>query len=67
MPPPSFSIKASLASSVALPQRAQLIAWRKDMETRELAPATIRCKLAAISSLFDYLCERNAVAGNPVG
>jgi hypothetical protein len=23
-------------------------------------------KLSALSSLFDYLCEHNAVAGNPV-
>jgi integrase/recombinase XerD len=43
-----------------------IIAWRKDMERRGLAPATIRRKLAALSSLFDYLCERNAVTGNPV-
>src|ERR1700674_48482 len=28
--------------------------------------ATVRRKLSALSSLFDYLCERNAVAGNPV-
>jgi integrase len=28
--------------------------------------ATIRRKLAALSSLFEYLCESNAVAGNPV-
>ncbi|MEZ5581074.1 MAG: phage integrase N-terminal SAM-like domain-containing protein [Candidatus Competibacteraceae bacterium] len=41
--------------------RAHLIAWRKDMETRKLAPSTIRRKLSAISSLFDYLCEHNAV------
>jgi integrase/recombinase XerD len=46
--------------------RLHIIAWRKDMERRGLAPATIRRKLAALSSLFDYLCERNAVTGNPV-
>jgi integrase/recombinase XerD len=46
--------------------RAHVIAWRKDLEDRELAPASIRRKLAALSSLFDYLCEKNAVAGNPV-
>src|SRR5262250_2982156 len=46
--------------------RSHIIAWRKDMERRGLAPATIRRKLSALSSLFDYLCERNAVAGNPV-
>jgi len=31
-----------------------------------LSPASIRRKLSALSSLFDYLCERNAVAGVPV-
>jgi site-specific recombinase XerC len=46
--------------------RAHVIAWRKHLESRELSPASIRRKLSAISSLFDYLCERNAVAGNPV-
>jgi len=46
--------------------RAHVIAWRKDMEARELAPSSIRRKLSSLSSLFDYLCERNAVTGNPV-
>ena len=46
--------------------RAHVIDWRKDMERRELSDTTIRRKLSALSSLFDYLCERNAVAGNPV-
>ena len=46
--------------------RAHVIAWRKDMEQRALAPTSIRRKLSALSSLFDYLCERNAAVGNPV-
>jgi integrase/recombinase XerD len=46
--------------------RSHIIHWRKDMEKRGLSPATIRRKLSALSSLFDYLCERNAAAGNPV-
>jgi site-specific recombinase XerD len=46
--------------------RSHVIAWRKDMQTRSLDAATIRRKLSALSSLFDYLCERNAVLGNPV-
>ena len=46
--------------------RAHVIAWRALLERRELAPATIRRKLSALSSLFDYLCERNAVTYNPV-
>lgn len=36
------------------------------MKGRGLASATVRRKLSALSSLFDYLCERNAVTGNPV-
>ena len=46
--------------------RSHVIAWRKDMEARSLAPSSVRRKLSALSSLFDYLCERNAVLGNPV-
>jgi integrase/recombinase XerD len=46
--------------------RAHLLAWRRDLESRALAGATIRRKLAALSSLFEYLCETNAVLSNPV-
>ncbi len=46
--------------------RAHLIAWRKDLEGRGNEGSTIRRKLSAVSSLFEYLCERNAVVHNPV-
>ena len=46
--------------------RAHLTAWRKDLERRGLAPSSIRRKLAAVASLFDHLCEANAVSHNPV-
>lgn len=46
--------------------RAHVIAWRELLERRGLSPPTIRRKLSALSSLFEYLCEKNAVAGNPV-
>jgi integrase/recombinase XerD len=39
---------------------------KSTLEARELADTSIRRKLSALSSLFDYLCERNAVLGNPV-
>ena len=45
--------------------RAHIIAWRKSLEKEKLSAASIRRKLAALSSLFTYLCERNAVASNP--
>ena len=46
--------------------RAHVLAWRRDLELRALAGATIRRKLAALSSLFESLCEANAIQGNPV-
>jgi integrase/recombinase XerD len=63
-----FSAFAGLTESSQLRTvtRAHVIAWRNDMEARELEPTTMRRKLSSLSSLFDYLCERNAVTGNPV-
>ena len=60
--------------------RAHVIAWRDVLLAREtlsrletgfddaerLAAATVRRKLSALSSLFEYLCEQNAVPYNPV-
>jgi site-specific recombinase XerD len=46
--------------------RAHVLAWRKVLEDRALSGATIRRKLAALSSLFEYLREKNAVDFNPV-
>lgn len=47
--------------------RAHVLAWRSQLETRGLAGASIRRKLAALASLFDHLLDNNAVAGgNPV-
>jgi len=46
--------------------RAHVIAWRKELEQRACAPTTIQRKLAAVSSLFAYLAEHNAVLHNPV-
>lgn len=46
--------------------RGHVLAWRRELERRTLSGATIRRKLAALSSLFDYLCDSNAVTGNPV-
>jgi site-specific recombinase XerD len=41
--------------------RAHVIAWRDDLTQHGLAGMTQRHRLAALSSLFEYLCERNAV------
>ena len=46
--------------------RAHVIAWRDELVTRALSGMTVRHRLAALSSLFEYLCEKNAVTHNPV-
>ena len=46
--------------------RSHVIAWRKSLEANAFSDATIRRKLSALSSLFEYLCEQNAVTHNPV-
>ncbi len=46
--------------------RAHVIAWRDELASRGLGGATIRHRLASLASLFEYLCEKNAVTHNPV-
>jgi site-specific recombinase XerD len=46
--------------------RAHVIAWRDELAQRALGGATIRHRLASLASLFEYLCEKNAVTHNPV-
>lgn len=46
--------------------RAHVIAWRDELKRRTHSPATIRAKLSALSSLFEYLCEKNSITHNPV-
>jgi integrase/recombinase XerD len=46
--------------------RAHVIAWRDELGDRLLNGSTNRHRLSALSSLFDYLCEKNAVTHNPV-
>src|ERR1019366_4419631 len=45
--------------------RAHIIEWRKELVHRGLGGSTIRHRLAALASLFQYLCEKNAVTHNP--
>jgi integrase/recombinase XerD len=45
---------------------AHVIAWRDDLGERIVNGTTIRHRLAALSSLFQYLCDKNAVSHNPV-
>ena len=46
--------------------RGHVLAWRADLEKQGLSGATIRRKLAALASLYEYLCDCNAVTHNPV-
>jgi site-specific recombinase XerC len=46
--------------------RAHVIAWRDDLACRELSATTVRHRLSALASLFEYLRDKNAVTHNPV-
>ena len=46
--------------------RAHVIAWRKTLMAKSFTGATIRAKLAALSSSYQYLCDKHAVPFNPV-
>jgi integrase/recombinase XerD len=46
--------------------RAHIIAWRDALARRSLGGSTIRHRLASLASLFEYLCDKNAVTHNPV-
>jgi site-specific recombinase XerD len=46
--------------------RAHVIAWRDELVRRHLDKATIRHRLSALASLFEFLCDKNAVTHNPV-
>jgi site-specific recombinase XerD len=46
--------------------RAHVIAWRDDLTRRALSATTVRHRLSALASLFEYLCDKNAVTHNPV-
>ncbi|MFK7790316.1 MAG: tyrosine-type recombinase/integrase [Phycisphaeraceae bacterium] len=46
--------------------KAHVIAWRDALIEAADAPATVRRKLSALSSLFSYLANKNAVEINPV-
>ena len=59
-------IGISRAEDFRIVTRAHVIAWRKQLEERALSGATVRGKLAALSSLFEHLCDANAVTHNPV-
>ena len=46
--------------------RLVTLAYRDEILRLGLQGATIRRRLAALSSLYEYLCDRNTVAMNPV-
>lgn len=47
--------------------RSHVIAWRDQLENvHYLSASSVRRKLSALSSLFQHLCESNAVLINPV-
>ena len=57
-PPPPYEMRSV--------SRAHVIACARTSKSVGSRLPSIQRKLPALSALFDYLCERNAVAGNPV-
>lgn len=46
--------------------QSHLIAWREHLIQSGASPRTVQNRLAAVSSLFQHLCERQVAARNPV-
>jgi site-specific recombinase XerC len=46
--------------------RAHVIAWRDELVRRGLGGSTVRHRLASLASLFEHLCDSNAIIHNPV-
>ncbi len=46
--------------------RAHVIAWRDELVRRGLGGSTVRHRLASLASLFEHLCDSNAITHNPV-
>lgn len=59
------------AEKFRLVTRAHVIAWRDHLAQRvtqngkKLGKVTVRHRLMALSALYNYLCDRNAVLHNP--
>lgn len=47
-------------------KQAHVLAWRASMEQAGLSPASIASRLAAVSSLFKHLTDRQLTSSNPV-
>jgi site-specific recombinase XerD len=48
-----------------LVSRASVLAWKRRLESAGSSPATIRRKLAALTSLFSHLVSRQVLSENP--
>ena len=48
-------------------QREQVVAFMTDLEEKNLKASTIARKLAALRSLYRFLCREGALAANPAG
>lgn len=46
--------------------QSHLIAWREHLTQSGASPRTVQNRLAAVSSLFKHLCERQVATRNPV-
>lgn len=47
-------------------KRSHVLAWRSAMEKQNLSSATIRRRMSALASLYEYFCDVGAASHNPV-
>ncbi len=61
-----------LFAGIATPEQCRQVTgrhvteWRDELKRLGLAPTSIRHRLAALSSLYNFLCDKHAVTHNPV-
>jgi integrase/recombinase XerD len=64
----AFAAFAGITSAEAFREvtQAQVLAWREHLITEGKAARTVGNRLAALSSIFNHLCEKQLVKSNPV-
>jgi integrase/recombinase XerD len=64
----SFAAFAGITSAEAFREvnQAQVLAWREHLIAEGMAARTVGNRMAALSSIFNHLCEKQLVKSNPV-
>lgn len=61
-----FFASVQTSGRVRTVKTSQIIAWREHLQREGFSPRSVNNKIAALSSLFDYLCKQQVIEINPV-